>query len=443
MAAVPRTRYARAGDVHVAFQVFGEGPLDLVVVPGWVSHVEVIWEEPQAAAFLRRLADFARVIMFDKRGTGMSDPLFHAPALDERLEDVTAVMDAAGCERAALLGYSEGGPLALMFAATYPARTTAVMPYGSYARIMRADDYPEGMTEKIAEMFFEGVKRAGDTGELYDVVVPSRSGDLQFRDWFARITRLSASPQMLVHYFKANMSIDVRSLLGSVRAPALVLHRVGDNLVRVGHGRYLAAHIPGARYVELDGGDHWPWFGDADSVVEEIEEFLTGMRHAPSTDRTLATVLFTDIVDSTGHVKRVGDTAWRRTLDAHDDVVRRQVERFRGRIAKQTGDGVLATFDGPARATQCAVSLLDATRAIGLEVRAAIHVGECETRGDDVAGVAVHLCARILDKARAGEVLTSATVRDLVTGSGFRFEDRGRHVLKGFDEPFHLYAVSL
>ncbi len=438
----PAIQYAKSGDVHVAYQVIGAGPIDLVIVPGWVSHLEILWEEPQAAAFLRRLGEFSRLIIFDKRGTGMSDPMTYAPPIDERMDDIRAVMDAAGSERAALLGYSEGGALALVFAAAHPNRVSAVIAYASFARLLRGSDYPFGIAEEDIVRFVEGAKRAGATGELYDVVIPSRRGDEHFRQWFARITRLAASPAMMDLSLRANVSIDIRQVLPSIRVPTLVLHRKDDQLLPVDHGRYLGEHIPGAKYVELPGGDHWPWFGDTDGVVEEIEEFLTGMRHAPPSNRVLTTVMFTDIVGSTQRLAEMGDTAWRRVLDQHDAVAGRQVERFRGRQVKHTGDGILATFDGPARAVQCARTIRDATRAIGLEVRAGLHVGECELRGDDIGGLAVHIAARVAEVAGPGEILVSSTVKDLVTGSGIAFAERGARQLKGVPGEWWLFSVA-
>ena len=439
----PATHYAEASDgVHVAYQVFGEGSTDLVIVPGWVSHLELIWEQAEAGAFLRRLGEFSRVVLFDKRGTGLSDPVAHAPSVDERMDDIQAVMDAAGSERAALFGYSEGGPLALAFAATYPDRISAVVAYGSYARIPRSADYPAGWTEKAIERLFDGLRSAATTGEGYDVVSPSHEGDMDFRAWFSRFTRQSASPSMMTLYMKANIAIDVRPLLSSLRFPVLVLHRRGDLLVNVKLGRYLAEHAQGAKYVELDGGDHWPWFGDTDAVVEEVEEFLTGMRHVAPSDRVLATVMFTDIVSSTEQLARLGDTAWKNRLNKHDAAVRRQVDRFRGRVIKQTGDGFMTVFDGPARAVQCARAIQAATRALGLEVRAGLHVGECEMRGDDVSGLAVHIAARVTDCAKAEELLVTSTVRDLVIGSDIEFDDRGEHELKGVPGTWRLFAVE-
>jgi pimeloyl-ACP methyl ester carboxylesterase len=282
----PVTQYAKSGDLSIAYQVIGKGPIDLVIVPGWVSHIEIVWEEPEAAAFLRRLGNFSRLILFDKRGTGMSDPVTHAPPLDERMDDIRAVMDAAGSDRAALLGYSEGAPLALMFAATQPDRVSAVISYAGFARLLSAPDYAVGLSDEQFQLFFDGIGKVGTTGEFYDVVIPSRHGDEHFREWFARITRQSASPAMMALYMRANGSIDIRQLLQSIHVPTLVLHRAGDQLVPVGHGRYLAEHIPGAKYVELDGADHWPWWGDTDTVVAEVEEFLTGMRHPAPADRS-------------------------------------------------------------------------------------------------------------------------------------------------------------
>ena len=442
MADAPVTRYAMADDgVHVAYQVFGDGPADLVIVPGWVSHVELVWDEEQAAGFLRRLGEFCRVILFDKRGTGLSDPVAHAPSVDERMDDIGAVMEAVGSERAALLGYSEGGPLALAFAATHVNQVSAVIAYGSYARLRQSEDYPIGWSDEGLQLLFDGLRQAGTTGEYYDVVTPSRKGDERFIEWYSRIARQSASPSMMELYFKANSAMDVTAILSSVRCPVLVLHRTGDLLIDVAHGRYLAGAISGANYVELDGADHWPWFGDSDSVIEEIEEFLTGMRHVAASDRVLATVLFTDIVGSTQELARVGDRAWRQRLDQHDAAVRRQLERFRGRAIKQTGDGMLATFDGPARAVQCATAIQGTTRAIGMSVRVGVHAGECEIRGTDVTGLAVHIASRVAGLAEAGEVLVSRTVTDLVAGSGIQFEDRGEHTLKGVPGTWNLFAV--
>jgi len=441
-ASQPVTQYAKSGDLHIAYQVIGDGPIDLVIVPGWVSHIEIVWQEPKAAAFLRRLAEFSRLILFDKRGTGMSDPVSYAPPVDERMDDIGAVMDAAGSQRAALLGYSEGGALALVFAASHPQRISGVIAYASFARILRSPDYRMGFPEGAISEWLATFGRAREHGDFYDVVVPSRRGDEEFREWFGRITRQSASPRMMELFWRANLMIDIRSLLSSIRVPVLVAHRAEDQLVRVEHGRYLAEHIPGAKYVELDGGDHWPWFGDTETVVQEVEEFLTGTRHAPPADRVLATVMFTDLVDSTAHLAHLGDHAWKQLLDQHDSITERQIERFRGRLVKHTGDGILATFDGPARAVECARAIQEANHAIGLQMRVGLHVGECELRGDDIGGLAVHTAARVADAAAPGEILVSSTLRDLVAGSGLEFTERGCHQLKGIPGEWTLFAVS-
>jgi len=439
----PVTRYAKSGDVSIAYQVIGDGPVDLVMVPGWVSHIELLWEEPEAAAFLRRLAAFSRLILFDKRGTGLSDPTVRPPTTDDWVDDTLAVMDATGAESAALLGYSEGASIVLMLAATHPERVSALIPYAGYARFARAPDYPFGVPHTAFGAWSDRFRQAGTTGEFYDIVVPSRRGDEHFREWFARNVRQGASPAMLDHYLRAAWEADVRSLLPLIQAPTLVIHRSGDQLCRVEHGRYLAEHIAGAKYVELTGGDHWPWFGDTDAVVEEIEEFLTGTRHAGVANRVLATVMFTDIVGSTEQLARIGDSAWAGMLDRHDAVTRRQVERFRGRPVKHTGDGVLATFDGPTRAVRCASAVQNATRQIGVEVRVGLHAGECELRGDDIGGLAVHIAARVCDAAGPGEILASSTVKDLVAGSGIEFSDRGTQKLKGVPGDWHLFALAL
>jgi class 3 adenylate cyclase len=319
---------------------------------------------------------------------------------------------------------------------------SSVIGYGTYARVRWAPDFAHGWDDDFVERFSAGLRDAGAEGAYSDVVVPSRRGDQRFREWFARLCRQAASPSMAMLYLRANVDIDIRELLPSLRVPVLVIHRTGDRLVRVELGRDLATRIPGARFVELDGGDHWPWFGDSEAVVEEVEEFVTGVRHAPATDRVLATVLFTDIVGSTEHVARLGDSAWKRVLDEHDSLIVRQVERFRGRTVEHTGDGVLATFDGPARAVQCARTIQEASHAIGVEVRAGLHAGECERRGDDIGGLAVHIGARVAALAGPGEILVSSTVRDLVVGSGIEFTDRGQHELKGVPGEWRLYGVA-
>jgi class 3 adenylate cyclase len=443
--AIPETRYAKTDDgVHIAYQVVGDGPFDLVEVGGFVSHLEFAWEGPEYAHLLRRLASFARVICFDKRGTGMSDPVpVHAlPTLEQRMDDFRAVMDAVGSEQAAIFGESEGGQMAALFAATYPERTRALVTYGAYARLRRAPDYPQGQSDDYLEAFASEMEATW--GEITEgsVFAVNATRDPRFRDWLGRWVRHSASPGAAATLLRMDYEIDVRPVLPAIRVPTLVLHRVDDPLIPVDHGRYFAAHIPGAKYVELPGNDRLVFAGDTDRLVDEIEEFLTGTRPEPEIDRVLKTVLFTDIVQSTERAVSMGDRRWHELLDAHDAAVRRELEHFRGQEVKTTGDGFLACFDGPARAIRCARAITDRAHTLGIEVRAGLHTGECETRGDDLAGVAVHIAARVAALAQAGEVLCSRTVTDLVAGSGIGFADRGVHPLKGVPGTWQTYAVE-
>jgi class 3 adenylate cyclase len=435
----PETRYAKSDDVNIAYQVVGDGPRDLVLVPGWVSHLDLDWEEPRYAHFLRRLASFSRLIMFDKRGTGLSDRPGGLPDLETRMDDVRAVMDTVGSERAALFGYSEGGPMCILFAATYPERTSALVVYGSYAKRRDPDaDYPWAASWKERQAYADQVER--DWGEEADLgTMAPNADDAMVRWWHAR-ARASASPGAAKALVLMNSQIDVRSALSSIAVPTLVLHRTGDRDSRCDEGRYIAERISGARFVELEGDDHAP-FVDPDQIVDEVEQFLTGVRRGPESDRVLATVLFTDVVGSTERATELGDRAWRDLLERHHAVVRKELERFRGREVDTAGDGFLATFDGPARAIRCARAIRNGLRDVGLDVRAGLHTGECELLGDKVAGVAVHTGARVAAKAPAGEVLVSSTVKDLVAGSGIEFEERGTHVLKGIPGEWRLYAV--
>lgn len=438
----PETRYAKSGDVHIAYQVIGEGPRDLVLVPGWVSNVEVFWEELSLARFLRRLASFSRLILFDKRGTGLSDRVSDLPTLETRMDDVRAVMDTVGSERAALLGYSEGGPMCALFAATYPTRTSALIMIGSYARRTWAPDYPWGPTAEEHQTFFETCQREWGGPVGLEARAPSIAHDERFRQWWARLLRMGASPGANLTLLRMNTEMDVRHVLPAIRVPTLILHSVGDRALDVQGSRYMAQRIPGAKYVELPGIDHLPWLSDADAILEEVEEFLTGVRHGPEPDRVLATVMFTDIVGATERAAALGDRRWRDLLDAHHAVVRRELVRFRGREIDTAGDGFLATFDGPARAIRCACVIRDATRQLGLEIRAGLHTGECEVIGDRVSGIAVHIGARVAASAAPSEVLVSSTVKDLVAGSGLRFADRGAQVLKGVPGQWLLFAVE-
>ena len=438
----PETRYAKSGDVNIAYQVVGAGPRDLVLVPGWVSNSEVFWEEPGLSRFLRRLASFSRLILFDKRGTGLSDRVTDLPTLETRMDDVRAVMDAVGSERAALLGYSEGGPMCALFAATYPARTSALIMIGSYGRRTWAPEYPWGPTPEQHQEFFSKCEREWGGPVGLDARGPSVARDERFRQWWARLLRMGASPGANLALLRMNAEVDVRHVLPAVRVPTLILHSVGDRALDVRASRYMAERIPGAKYVELPGDDHLPWLSDADAILDEVEEFLTGVRHGPEPDRVLATVLFTDIVGATERAVALGDRRWRDLLDSHQALVRRELARFRGHEVDTAGDGFLATFDGPARAIRCACAISDEARQLGLEIRAGLHTGECELIGNKVGGIAVHIGARVAASAAPGEVRVSSTVKDLVAGSGLRFSDRGVHTLKGVPGEWRLFAAA-
>jgi pimeloyl-ACP methyl ester carboxylesterase len=440
----PETRYARSGDVNIAYQVVGEGPLDLVFVMGWVSHIDYFWEEPSFARFLLRLASFSRLILFDKRGTGLSDrvSLNELPTLEQRMDDVRAVMDAVSSERAALMGVSEGGPLCALFAATYPERTAALVMIGAYARRVWAPDYPFGATREHYDDFLEdvGSNWGGPVG--LEARAPSLVDDERFREWWATYLRMSASPGAAFALTKMNAEVDVRHVLPTISAPALVVHRTGDRSLPVEGARFMAEEIPVARLFELPGDDHLPFVGDQDEILDEVEEFLTGVRRGPEPDRVLATVLFTDVVGSTERAAELGDQRWQLLLAQHHALVRHELDRWRGREIVTAGDGFLATFDGPARAIRCACAIRDAVGGLGLEIRAGLHTGEIQLVGDDVAGIAVHLGARVAALAGDSEVLVSSTVKDLVAGSGIEFEERGEHELKGVPGEWRLYAVE-
>lgn len=434
------TQYARSGDLNIAYQVVGDGPLDLVFVPGFVSHLEFQWEEPMQARFFSWLAAFSRLIRFDKRGTGLSDRV-KTGTLEERMDDVRAVMDAVGSERAALLGLSEGGPLSLTFAATYPERTTALILWNTFARLQWAPDYPFGYGPESRKQILEDIKNHWGTGLFASFFAESAANDESFRNWWSRCERLAMSPGAALDGMRWIVDIDARHVLPVIRIPTLVLHAAGDSQVPVAFGRYMAERIDGAKYIELPGADHFAWtIGDA--VVAEVEEFLTGSRPVPEMDRVLATVLFTDIVGSTEIASRLGDRAWHDILKRHHALVRAEFARFRGREVDTTGDGFLATFDGPARAVRCACSLRDRVRQLGIELRAGLHTGEVELIGDNIGGVAVHIGARVSALAQANEVLVSSTIKDLVVGSELQFSDRGLHALKGIQDEWRIFAVE-
>jgi pimeloyl-ACP methyl ester carboxylesterase len=438
----PQTRYTMSGDISIAYQVIGNGPRDLIVVPGWMSNIEVFWDEPAVARFLRRLASFSRLILFDKRGTGLSDRLTNIPDLETRMDDMRAVMDAVGSERATLCGYSEGGVMCMLFAATYPMRTTSLITIGSYARQKPAPpDYPWGRDQQQQEQFLDLIQTGWGGPVGLDLRAPSVAHDERVRQWWARFLRMSASPAAALALTRMNYDIDVRHLLGAIHVPALLLHAVGDMVVPVDASRYMAKKISGAKFVSLPSNDHLPWGADADAILDEIEEFLTGSRHGPEPDRILATILFTDIVGSTDRAAALGDHRWRDLLENFYGVVRRELQRFRGSEVGTAGDGVLATFDGPARGIRCARSIADAVIPLGIEVRTGLHTGECEVIDSNVGGIAVHTAARVAALAQPREVLVSHTVRDLVAGSGIGFESRGTHTLKGVPGEWPLFAA--
>ena len=440
---IPPVEYARSGDVDIAYQVIGDGPRDLVFVQGWVSNIEYLWHEPTLARFLRRLASFSRLILFDKRGTGLSDrvAIDELPTLEQRMDDVRAVMDAAGIERAALLGVSEGGPMCILFAATYPERTDALVMMGAYARRLWAPDYTCGATAEEYEGFLQSIREGWGGPVGIEVRAPSMLNDEQFRARWATYLRMSASPGAAYALTRMNGEIDVRHALPAVGVPTLIVHRLGDQSLPVEGSRYMADRIRGAKLVELPGEDHLPWVGDQDGVLDEVEGFLTGVRRGADPDRVLATVLFTDVVRSTERAAELGDKRWSELLASHHMAVRNELSHWRGTEIDTTGDGFLATFDGPARAVRCACAARDAVHELGLDIRAGLHTGEYEIFGPSIAGLTVHTGARIAALAGPGEVLVSSAVKDLVAGSGIEFEDRGERQLKGVPDRWHVYSA--
>ncbi len=439
----PRTQYVRGPEGHVAYQVFGRGPRDIMLVPDHPNNIEIMWEEPALARFLERLATMGRVICFDKRGTGISDPvpLGALPTLERWMDDIITVIDAVGSTRIVPFGHGDGGPIAMLFAATYPERTEALVLGDTFARMREGVDYPDGLSAAAAE---------AKAAELYgywgrDERRPARSGFEvpSFALWRARFERLALSPGAIeTMYPVCDLDVDVRSVLRSIRAPTLVFHRRANGWIPFAFGRYLAEHIAGATFVEIAGGEHLYYQGDGDGILSAVQQLLTGEHEALDDDRVLATVLFTDIVGSTEKASSLGDRAWRDLLERHHAVVRRQIAHFRGREIATAGDGFLALFDGPARGVRCGLAIRDAVRALGLEVRAGLHTGECERMGDNVGGIAVHIGARIAAEGAPGEVLASSTVRDLVVGSGLTFQDRGYRALRGIEGEWRLFAAA-
>ncbi len=440
----PETHYAKSDDVHIAYQVTGEGPIDLVFVPGFVSHVEANWQASNSEKFFSRLASFSRLILFDKRGTGLSDRSSQLFTLEQRMDDVRAVMDAVGSERAAVFGISEGGPMSILFAATYPERTAALVMYGAYAKRAWADDHPFGWKDEDWAMFFANVESHWGTPRGIDLNVwaPSVAHDERACLKVAAYMRAAASPGAVKAVMQMNREIDVRSVLPTVRVPTLIAHRTGDRNISIEQARYMVERMPNARLVELPGEDHMPWFGDSDALLGEVEEFLTGVRHEPEPDRVLATVLFTDIVNATERAAKLGDRQWRDLLTHHHSLIRGELSRFRGREIDTAGDGFFVTFDGPARAIRCAEAIQNAVTQLGLTVRVGLHTGECEVMDEKVTGIAVHIGARVMNHAAPGEVLVSSTVKDLVAGSGIGFVDRGAYDLKGIPGKWRIFALT-
>jgi class 3 adenylate cyclase len=438
----PEIRYARSGELHIAYQVVGDGPIDILYVPTWISQVEHLWEEPRIRRFFERISTFARLILFDRRGSGLSDPAIDPPMLEEQMDDVLAVLDAAGSERAAIFAQVEGGTMATMFAATHPERARALVMFSPWARIVHDEGYewanPPDIRARIVDEILAGWGQPGETPGF----APSAAGDQRFAAWFAKLQRLAASPGTARRMLEVMGRYDVRDVLATIRVPTLILNHSDAEAVDPRHARYMAEHIPDARHVELPGRDSLAIFDEDGRILDEIEEFLTGTRHDREPDRVLATVLFTDIVGSTRRAAEVGDDRWGGLLAEHDELTRAELDRFRGRFVKSTGDGVVATFDGPARAIRCAQAISRAVGALGIEVRAGLHTGELEMLNGDVGGLAVHIGARVSEAAGPGEVLVSSTVKDLVVGSRIDFADRGVHDLRGVPGDWRLFAVA-
>jgi class 3 adenylate cyclase len=445
MAEAPQTRFARNGDVHLAYQVVGDGPIDLLLVDTWVHHVDLVWDVPDFARLLRRLSSFSRLIHFDRRGTGASDsvPVDALPDLETQVEDAIAVLDAAKSERPAVLGVADGTLVAMLLAATHPDRCRALALYAPAAMRAVTPDHPLGWTQEAIEDVVQIITDATVRNEAgLDWLAPSRMGDQRFADQLNRLSRSAVRPGAIGHFYRQSMLSDVRPILPSIQAPTLAIHRAEDRTVPIELGREVVALIPGSTFVELPGTDALPFSGDADRLVDEIEEFLTGARPGGDPERVLATLVFTDIVDSTRLAAELGDRRWRDLLDEHDQLLRREFERFNGREIVTTGDGFLAAFDGPGRGVRCALSLMDAVARLGAQVRAGVHTGEVEVRGADLGGLAVHIASRVASLAEPDEVLVSSTVKDLLIGSGIEFEGRGEHALKGIPDTWRLFSAK-
>ncbi len=434
-------RYARNGAIHLAFQSFGAGERELILVPGFVSHLEFPWAHPPYRRFMNRLASFARVTVYDKRGSGLSDPLDAAAGFDQHLDDLATVIEATGAERPVVVGWSEGAAVAALFAAHHPGTVESLVLYGAFPRMLAAPDYPHGIAEDVFEITLEGASEAWGEGVSLSMLAFEKLEDEGFRRWWGRYERASASPGLAVSALRLDSEVDLRDVLPAIHVPTLLIHRSGD-VVSIEGARLMAQRIPDARLVELPGSIHWPWIGDPDEVVAEIEEYVTGRRQAAEPDRALATVLFTDIVSSTETAAELGDRRWRILLEGHDDTAKQEIQAHRGKLVKSTGDGLLATFDRPAAAVNCAQSLRDALSSQGVSIRAGVHTGEIELIGEDIGGMAVHIAARVSSLAEADQTLASRTVKDLVVGSEIEFEEAGARQLKGVPGVWELFAVS-
>jgi len=440
---IPETRYAKSGTLNIAYQTFGEGDGYLVVIPGWASHVEYMWSMPDIPEFLNRLGSFSKVIILDRRGTGLSDPVLNMPTLEERMDDVRAVMDAAGASRASLFGISEGGPMAMVFAATFPERVDHLILFGTFAKLTETEGYTAGIIEADAKKFVSGVARHWGNGKSARIFLPSQAHDEAFLERWGRIERNSMGPGAALRLMELNTITDVRDVLPTIGVSTLVLHRTGDLATPLPLGRYLADNIKGAKMVELPGQDHMAWVDGGDDIIPEIEELVTGTRTIPEPDRILTTILFVDIVQSTEKAIELGDHAWKTMLENFYTVMRDALQRYRGVEIDTAGDGVFASFDGPARAVSCACALTEEVESLGITLRAGVHTGECEVLEEKLSGLAVHIGSRVAGEADSGEVLVSSTVKDLTAGSGIKFADRGAHALKGVSGEWRLYGAAV
>ena len=441
----PKTKYTKSGEVNIAYQVVGDGPIDIVYVPGWVSNIDMMWSEIRLASFLTKLSSFSRLILFDKRGTGLSDRVNKYATLEERMDDIRAVMDAVGSERAALFGHSEGGSVSLLFAASYPQRTIALITFGVFAKRKYSIDYPWGPTDAERQLSYKMIEDKWADGDMQGLrdLVPSLAENSKFMDWLASYLRASASPGAALDLQRQNTEVDITGILDAIKVPTLLLHRTGDKDVHIEEAKYIAERIPNSKVVELPGDDHLFWTSDSYAVLAEIEEFITGIRPNKEFDRVLSTILFTDIVSSTEHLTKSGDKKWMDILEKHNALVREELRRFNGKEIKNTGDGFLATFDGPSRAVACAKAIRDVVKTLGIEITAGIHTGECEVfDAEDIGGIAVHVAARVLSQAQPSQVLITMTVKHLLAGTGFQFTDLGDISLKGIKEAYRIYALQ-